>query len=54
MGIQKAIAALLTNLGILAGSFGIDAAWLTPELVSSVAMILTTVIVWVVPNSQPT
>lgn len=52
MGIQKAIAALITNLVVLLSSFGIDAAWLTPELVASISMILSTFIVYIVPNKD--
>ena len=47
---SKAIGAFLTGLVGLLAQFGIDAEWLTPETVSAVTMIISTVLVYTLKN----
>lgn len=49
MGIQKAIAALITNGLILLAAWGINIE-VAPEMIASISMILSTIVVWAIPN----
>lgn len=51
---NKAIVAFLGSLVTLLAAFGIDLPWATPEMVSAVGGVVTTFLVWLVPNKQPT
>ncbi len=52
MGYQKAIAALLANLAILAGALGFNADWVTPENVAAASTIISTFFVYLIPNNR--
>lgn len=47
---NKAIAAFLTQLAALGAVFGLDPEWVTPELISSVSVVVTTALVYLLPN----
>ncbi len=49
---SKAIAAFLTGLVGLLAVFGIDPDWITPELISGVTMLVSTVLVYAIPNRE--
>ena len=49
---SKAIAAFLTSAVALGAQLGIDAAWASPENITGAALVLSTVLVWLVPNSE--
>lgn len=46
---NKAITALITNAIILAGVLGLDIE-VTPETIASISLVLSTALVWLVPN----
>ena len=47
---DKALAALLGALVYLLGQFGVSFLWLTPELIQNVAVFMTPLLVYMVPN----
>lgn len=47
---DKAIAALLGAVVYFAGVFGVEVAWLTPEVIQNIAVAVTPFLVWLVPN----
>jgi hypothetical protein len=49
---DKAIAALLGAAVYFAGLFGLHLPWLTPEVIQNIAVGLTPLLVWMVPNKQ--
>lgn len=52
MGMQKAIAALLSQIVIVGGYFGLDLnAAVPPELIMALSTIIVTFVTWAVPNS---
>ena len=50
-GWAKAIGALLTGIAGVLAQLGIDAAWLTPEVIAAAQTVITTAIVYLVPNA---
>lgn len=51
-GFDKAIIALLGSLATIAATFGVNVAWATPELISTVGGVLTALLVYLVPNKK--
>lgn len=49
----KAIAALLAGIVGLAAQAGLPVEWATPELVQAVTVIITTALVYLIPNKAP-
>lgn len=49
---SKAIAAILGGVITVLGAFNVPTDWATPELVSAVGAILTTVLVYVFPANK--
>ncbi|QEX18475.1 hypothetical protein FRZ44_37820 [Hypericibacter terrae] len=50
---NKAIVAFLGGAITLAGVFGLPTDWATPELVTAIGGVITTLLVYVVPNLPP-
>lgn len=46
----KAIAAALTGVTALLAQIGLEATWATPELITAVATVIGTLLVYFVPN----
>ena len=51
---DKALAALLGAAVYFAGMFGLELAWLTPEVIQNIAVGVTPLVVWLVPNKVAT
>ena len=49
---SKAIAAILGGLVTMAGAFGIPVEWATPEVVTAVGTVITTVLVYIFPPNR--
>lgn len=49
---SKAIAAFLTGLVGLLAQFGVDPEWLTPELIAGATMLVSTILVYALPNKS--
>ena len=50
--VSKAIVAVIGGVGTLMGIvFGADVSWLTPELTVAIGSVLTTLMVYLVPNT---
>jgi hypothetical protein len=49
---DKALAALLGAIVYFAGLFGLSLPWLTPDVIQNIAVGLTPVLVWAIPNKQ--
>ena len=47
---DKAIVALLGSVLSIAATFGLNVDWATPEIIASVGGLVTTLLVWLVPN----
>jgi hypothetical protein len=47
---DKALTALLGAAVYFAGRFGVETAWLTPEVIENIAVGVTPILVWLVPN----
>ncbi len=53
--VDKAIAAIFGGIVTVASMvFGVEAAWATPELIAAVGSVITTVLVYAVPNKTAT
>lgn len=54
MEVNKAIVAILGGVVTVAGIvFGADVSWATPELIAAVGSVLTSFLVWRIPNVSP-
>lgn len=51
---DKALVALLGALVYFAGLFGISLPWLTPDVIQNIAVGLTPILVWLIPNKAAT
>lgn len=50
---NKAIAALITSaLGMLGTFTSVDVTWADPKVVGAVAVLITTALVWRIPNGE--
>jgi hypothetical protein len=47
---DKALAALLGALVYFAGMFGVSLPWLTPEVIQNIAVGVTPILVYLIPN----
>jgi hypothetical protein len=47
---DKALTAFFGAAVYFAGMFGIEIAWLTPEVIQNIAVGVTPLLVWLVPN----
>ena len=49
---DKALAALIGALVYFAGMFGLEFAWLTPEVIQNIAVGITPILVYLIPNKE--
>ena len=49
---DKAIVALLGAIVSIAATFGLSVSWATPEVIASVGGIITSILVYLVPNRK--
>lgn len=47
---DKALAALFGAVVYFLGVFGVEVAWLTPEVIQNIAVGFTPFLVWLIPN----